>query len=169
MNKLTTASVIRRSKVLIVLTASLFGLMTLANNVTDYAAYAEYIGRIISMSDTAGNDSRRYRSITSNMFHHRFYWAIISLEIIFTFSCLAGTWQLYRKLDAPRNEFHEAKKFAIAGLATGIFVYQALYVIILNEWFDMDYSVHRNTYIWAQNNIVYMFLGLIFLTAIKDS
>ncbi|KEX89999.1 hypothetical protein HA62_01135, partial [Pseudomonas putida] len=85
MNKLTTASVIRRSKVLIVLTATLFGLMTLANNVTDYAAYAEYIGRIISMSDTTGNDSRRYRSITSNMFHHRFYWAIISLEIIFTF------------------------------------------------------------------------------------
>jgi predicted small integral membrane protein len=125
MNKLTTASVIRRSKVLIVLTATLFGLMTLTNNVTDYAAYAEYIGRIISMSDTAGNDSRRYRSITSNMFHHRFYWAIISLEIIFTFSCLAGTWQLYRKLDAPRNEFHEAKKFAVAGLVTGIFVYQA--------------------------------------------
>eukprot|EP01034_Spumella_vulgaris_P020506 gene20506-26277_t len=67
--------------------------MTLTNNVTDYAAYAEYIGRIISMSDTTGNDSRRY-------------------------SCLVGTWQLYRKLDAPRNEFHEAKKFAIAGLVT---------------------------------------------------
>ena len=169
MSNFTTLCTIRRSKVLIVLMAALFGLVTLTNNFTDYTAYSDYIGRIISMSDTTGNDSRRYRSITSNMFHHRFYWAIISLEIIFTFSCLVGTWQLYRKLDAPRNEFHEAKKFAIAGFVTGIFVYQGLYVIILNEWFDMDYSVHRNTYVWAQNNIEYMFLGLIFLTAVKDS
>lgn len=169
MNKLTTACVIRRSKVIIVFTAALFGLTTLANNITDYAAYADFIGRILSMSDTEGNDSRRYRAITSNLFHHRFYWAIISLEIIYTFSCLVGTYQLCRKVDAPRNEFHEAKKFAIAGLVTGIFVYQALYVIILNEWFDMDYSAHRNTYVWAENNIAYMFLGLIYLTAVKDN
>ncbi|MFJ2691745.1 DUF2165 family protein [Pseudomonas sp. NPDC087336] len=168
MNKLTTASVTRRSKIIIVFTAALFGLMTIANNISDYTAYADYIGRIISMTDTEGNDSRRYRAITSTMFHHRFYWAIISLEIIYTFSCLVGTYQLCRKVDAPRNEFHEAKKFAIAGLATGIFVYQALYVIILNEWFDLDYSAHRNTYMWAENNIQYMFLGLIYLTAVKD-
>jgi len=80
MNKFTTACVIRRSKVLIVFTAALFGLVTLVNNVTDYAAYADYIGRIISMSNTEGNDSRRYRAIHSTMFHHRFYWAIISLD-----------------------------------------------------------------------------------------
>jgi predicted small integral membrane protein len=169
MNKLSTACVIRRSKVLIVLTATLFGLMTLTNNVTDYTAYADYIGRIISMSNTEGNDSRRYRAITSSLFHHRFYWAIITLEIIYTFSCLVGTYQLYRKLDAPRNEFHEAKKYAIAGLVTGIFVYQALYITILNEWFDMEYSAQRNAYYWAQTNIEYMFFALIYLIAAKDN
>ncbi|CAI8784778.1 MULTISPECIES: DUF2165 domain-containing protein [Pseudomonas] len=169
MNKLTTICVIRRSKILIVLTAALFGLMTLINNVTDYAAYADYIGHIISMSNTEGNDSRRYRAITSNMFHHRFYWAIISLETIFTFSCMAGTYQLYRKVDAPRQEFHEAKKFAIAGLVTGIIVYQLLYVTILNEWFDLEYSTQRNANDWAQRNIEYMFLALIYLTAVKDN
>nr|WP_256590920.1 MULTISPECIES: DUF2165 family protein [unclassified Pseudomonas] len=101
MNNFTTAGVIRRSKILIVLMASLFGLMTLINNFTDYAAYSDYIGRIISMSDTVGNDSRRYRAVSSTIFHHRFYWAIITLEIIFTFSFLVGTYQLYRKLSAP--------------------------------------------------------------------
>ncbi|MNI33909.1 hypothetical protein D3C73_878790 [compost metagenome] len=168
MNKFTTACVIRRSKVLIVFTAALFGLVTLVNNVTDYAAYADYIGRIISMSNTEGNDSRRYRAIHSTMFHHRFYWAIISLETIYTLSCLVGAYLLYRKVDAPRKEFHNAKKFAIAGLATGIIVYQILYVIILNEWFDMEYSAQRNANDWAQRNIEYMFLGLIYLTAAKD-
>ncbi|RAI71354.1 hypothetical protein DOZ80_05785 [Pseudomonas fluorescens] len=169
MHKNTTADIIRRSKLTIVLLATLFGIVTLINNFTDYTAYAEYICRIISMSATEGNDSRRYRAIDSNLFHHRFYWAIITLETIFTLSCLIGTYQLYRKLDAPRNEFHEAKKFAIIGLTTAIFAYQMLYATILNEWFDLDYSAQRNAFDWAQNNIEYMFLGLIYLVAVKDS
>jgi predicted small integral membrane protein len=169
MNNFTTAGVIRRSKVLIVLMAALFGLMTLINNFTDYAAYTDYIGRIISMSETVGNDSRRYRAVTSTFFHHRFYWAIITLEIIFTFSFLLGTYHLYRKLAAPRSEFHAAKKFAIIGFTTAIFVYQFFYVVILNEWFDMEYSAQRNAYEWARNNIEYMFLGLIYLLVAKDN
>jgi predicted small integral membrane protein len=169
MNNFNTAGVIRRSKILVVLMASLFGLMTLINNFTDYAAYSDYIGRIISMSDTAGNDSRRYRAITSTLFHHRFYWAIITLETIFTLAFLVGTYQLCRKLAAPRSEFHEAKKFAIIGFSTALFVYQTLYVIILNEWFDMEYSAQRNAFEWARNNIEYMFLGLIYLLVAKDN
>ncbi|HWT69015.1 MAG TPA: DUF2165 family protein [Pseudomonas sp.] len=169
MSHFTTAGVIRRSKILVVLMAALFGLMTLTNNFTDYAAYSEYIGRIISMSDTEGNDSRRYRAISSSLFHHRFYWAIITLEIIFTFSFLVGTYHLLRKLSAPRSEFHEAKKFAIIGFSTALFVYQTLYVIILNEWFDMEYSAQRNAFDWARSNIEYMFLGLIYLLVAKDN
>ncbi|MCY1444242.1 hypothetical protein D9M71_607010 [compost metagenome] len=103
------------------------------------------------------------------MFHHRFYWAIISLETLSTFSCLVGTYQLCRKVDAPRPEFHEAKKYAIAGLVIGIIVYQLLYVTILNEWFDLEYSAQRYANDWAQRNIEYMFLALIYLTAVKDN
>jgi predicted small integral membrane protein len=168
MNNFTTACVIRRSKILIVLLAAMFGIMTLINNFTDYAAYSDYIGRIISMSDTQGNDSRRYRAVTATLFHHRFYWAIITLEIIFTFSFIIGTYHLSRKLTAPRDEFHEAKKFAIIGFSTALFVYQALYVIILNEWFDMEYSAQRNAFEWARTNIEYMFLALIYLLVAKD-
>ena len=168
MNHFTTVCAIRRSKVLNVLMAALFGIATLINNFTDYAAYTEYIGRIISMSDTVGNDSRRYRAVTSTLFHHRFYWAIITLEVIFTFSCLYGTFHLYRKINAPRNDFHEAKKFAIVGLTTAIFVYYILYVIILNEWFDVEYSAQRNAFDWARSNIQYMFFALIYLVLPND-
>ena len=120
------------------------------------------------MSDTVGNDSRRYRAVTSTLFHHRFYWAIITLEVIFTFSCLYGTFHLYRKINAPRNDFHEAKKFAIVGLTTAIFVYYILYVIILNEWFDVEYSAQRNAFDWARSNIQYMFFALIYLVLPND-
>lgn len=169
MSNFTTAITIRRSKILIVLMAAIFGLTTLANNLSDYAAYAEYIGRILSMSDTHGNESRKHRGITSTLFHHRFYWAIITLEVIFTFSLLYGSWQLYRKLRAPRNEFNESKKFAIIGFVTALFVYHVFYIVILSEWFDMDYSQQHDAFRWAQNNIEYMFLALIYLTVAKDS
>jgi predicted small integral membrane protein len=168
MTHFTSANAIRRSKILIVFMAFLFGLVTLTNNFTDYAVYSDYIRQIISMSDTQGNDSRRYRGVTSMVFHHRFYWTIITLEIIFTFSFLIGTYQLCQKLRAPREEFHEAKKFAVVGFGTALFVYQTLYVIILNEWFDMDYSSQRSAFEWARNNIEYMFLALIYLLVAKD-
>lgn len=103
MSNFTAASTIRRSKLLIVFMGAAFGLVTLTNNFSDYTAYSEYIGLIISMSTTEGNDSRQYRAISSTMFHHRFYWMIITLEIIYTFTCLYGTYQLYRKLNASRN------------------------------------------------------------------
>lgn len=169
MFNITTITMIRRSKIIVVLLAALFGLMTLANNFTDYTAYAEYIGRIISMSVTEGNESRRYRAIASTLFHHRFYWAIITIETIFTLSCLIGTYQLIQTINAPHHEFHEAKKFAIVGFTMAIFVYQTFYVIILNEWFDLEYSAQRSAFDWARNNIEYMFLGLIYLVGVKDS
>ncbi|MGE8152852.1 DUF2165 family protein [Pseudomonas vancouverensis] len=169
MKTYTTADVIRRSQVLIVSMAALFGTITLFNNFTDYNSYADLIGRILNMSDTSANDSRRYRAVTSTMFHHRLYWAIITLEIIFTFNLMIGTCQLLSKINAPRNEFQEAKKFAIIGFSTALFVYQTLYVILLNEWFDLDYSIHRNVFDWARSNLEYMFFGLLYLLFVKDN
>jgi predicted small integral membrane protein len=160
---------IRRSKFIVVLLAALFGLTTLANNFTDYAANAEYIGHIINMSITEGNESRRYRAISSTLFHHRFYWAIITLETIFTLSFLIGTYHLFRTINARHNEFHEGKKFAIVCFTMAIFVYQTFYVIILNEWFDLEYSAQHSAFDWARNNIEYMFLGLFYLVGVKDS
>lgn len=169
MSNFTTAGVIRRSQVLIVSMATLFGIITLINNFTDYTAYSDFIGRILSMSDTTGNDSRSYRAVTSPIFHHRFYWTIITLEIIFTFNLLIGTYQLIRHRNGSRKAFHEAKKFAVIGFSIALFVYQTLYVIILNEWFDLDYSADRTAYEWARSSIEYMFLGLIYLLFAKDN
>ncbi|WP_339545668.1 DUF2165 domain-containing protein [Pseudomonas sp. RA_35y_Pfl2_P32] len=169
MIKFTTACAIRRSKVLIVLMAGLFGIFTLINNYTDYTAYYEYIGDILSMATTEGNDSRRYRAVTSKLFHHRFYWTIITLETIFTLCCLVGTYQLYRNIDSTHKGFRGAKKMAIVGLTIAITVYYVMYVIILNEWFDMEYSTNRNAFDWARSNLEYMFPALIYLTLENDS
>ncbi len=169
MSYFTTSCMVRRSKLIVIFMAALFGTTTIINNITDYSAYAEYIGRIISMSDTVDNDSRRYRAISSPLFHHRFYWALITLETMYTCSFIVGFYQLYRKLDASRSEFYEAKKFAISGFITAIFTYQTFYIIILNEWFDLEYSKQANALYWAQIQIEYMFFGIIYLLAARDT
>ncbi|POA20501.1 hypothetical protein C1886_08860 [Pseudomonas sp. FW300-N1A1] len=169
MSNITTACTIRRSKILIVLMVGIFGLTTLVNNFTDYTSYYEYIGQILSMSTTEGNESRRYRAVTSGLFHHRFYWMIITLETIYTVFCLLGVYQLCRKMNASRKEFKVAKKFAVLGLITAIVVYYFMYVIILSEWFDVEYSAQSNAFDWARSNIEYMFPALIYLTLDNDN
>ncbi|HJR31846.1 MAG TPA: DUF2165 family protein, partial [Pseudomonas sp.] len=58
MNPLTTSHVIRFSKVLLTLFISLFGLLMLYNNFTDYSTNHEYISHILSMDTT--NDQNKY-------------------------------------------------------------------------------------------------------------
>ena len=94
---------------------------------------------------------------------------IITLETIYTAFCLLGVYKLCRKMNASRKEFKGAKKFAVFGLVTAIFVYYFIYVIILNEWFDLEYSAQSEAFDWARSNIEYMFPALIYLTLDNDN
>ncbi|MCU1749924.1 DUF2165 family protein [Pseudomonas sp. 6D_7.1_Bac1] len=163
MTHFTTASLIRRSKLCMVLMAGIFGLLVVFSNVTDYSSNYEFVGHILSMDTTRPNNELHYRAITSPMLHHRIYWMIITLETTYTACCLLGAFQLYKKLNAPRKEFHEAKKYAIVGLTMGIFVYYFCLQVVGNEWFDMDTSTQWNAMTWTRNVIDYMMTALIFL------
>jgi predicted small integral membrane protein len=92
---------------------SFFGLLVMYSNFTDYATNYEYVGHVLSMDTTRENLNLSYRAITSPMLHHRIYWIIITLEVIYTAFCLLGTFHLYRNIHASPEDFHEAKKFAI--------------------------------------------------------
>ncbi|POA32311.1 MULTISPECIES: DUF2165 family protein [Pseudomonas] len=165
----TTACLIRRSKLLLVLMAGGFGLLIVFSNVTDYASNYEFVGHILSMDTTRPNETLRYRAITSPMLHHRIYWMIITLETTYTACCLLGAYQLYTKLNAPRKEFHEAKKYGIVGLMIGIFVYYFCIQVIANEWFDMDTSAEWNAMAWTRSIIGYMMTALIYLSLKTDN
>ncbi len=67
----TTACLIRRSKLALVLMAGGFGLLVVFSNVTDYVSNYEYVGHVLSMDTTRPNEALRYRAITSPMLHHR--------------------------------------------------------------------------------------------------
>ncbi len=110
MNPPTTDQLIRYSKVILMAYISFFGLLVMFSNFTDYATNYEYVGHVLSMDTTRENLNLSYRAITSPMLHHRIYWIIITLEVIYTAFCLLGTFHLYRNIHASPEDFHEAKK-----------------------------------------------------------
>ena len=163
MNDLTTDKLIRYSKVILMSYISLFGLMVMFSNFTDYASNYEYVGHILSMDTTRENLNLSYRAITSPILHHRIYWFIITLEVVYTAFCLLGTYHLYRNINAPAAVFHEAKKYSIVGLLIGFFVYYICLQVIGTEWFNMDESAFWNAKDWARHIVDFMFPLLIYI------
>ncbi len=164
MNNLTTSQTIRISKAILMVFVSCFGLLVLLSNFTDYATNYEYVAHILSMDTTSANSKYAYRAITSSMAHHRIYWMIITLEVLFTACCMIGTYQLVINLNASARKFHEAKKFAIIGLLIALLVYYLLFQVIGIEWFNMDQSEHWNYKEWARPIVDFILPLIIYLT-----
>lgn len=166
MNQLTTDQTIRISKAILMLFISFFGLMLIYSNFADYATNYEYVAHILSMDTTRTGTKYGYRAITSPMAHHRIYWLIITLDVLFTALCIVGTYQLFKNLSNSSEEFHEAKKFSLVGLLIAIFIYYICFQVIGVEWFNMDESPHWNYKSWARD-IVNFILPLMIYIAIR--
>jgi predicted small integral membrane protein len=163
LNSLSTDKLIRYSKILLMAYFSIFGLLVIYSNFTDYPSNYEYVGHILSMDTTQHNVNISHRAITSPMLHHRIYWVIITLEVLFTSFCLLGTYQLYRKVNASAEIFHEAKKISIIGLLIAIFIYYVCLQVIGVEWFDMDTSQNWNAKDWARHIVDFAFPLMIYI------
>jgi len=164
LNTLTTDLLVRYSKVLLMAFFSFFGLLVMFSNVTDYSTNYEYVGHVLSMDTAQDQESVSYRAITSPMLHHRIYWIIITLEVLYTVYCLIGTYHLCKNLKTSADEFHEAKKLCIIGLLIAIFVYYLCLQVIGVEWFNMDKSTTWNAKDWARHIVDFILPLLIYLT-----
>jgi len=143
---------------------SFFGLLVMYSNFTDYSTNYEYVGHVLSMDTTRANTNISYRAITSPMLHHRIYWIIITLEVMYTAYCLVGTYQLFKNRHASADVFHEAKKLSIVGLLIALFVYYVCLQVIGVEWFNMDESKAWNAKDWARHVVDFILPLLIYLT-----
>lgn len=164
MHTLNTAQLIRYSKVILMAYISLFGLLVMYGNFTDYATNYEYVGHILSMDTAQKSESTSYRAITSPLLHHRIYWLIITLEVTYTVFCVMGTYHLLRNINASAKAFHEAKKCSIIGLMIGLFIYYVCLQVVGAEWFNMDKSHTWNAKDWARQIVDFMLPLLIYIT-----
>ena len=166
MNHLTTDQTIRISKATLMLFISFFGFLMLFSNFTDYPTNYNYIAHILSMDTTREAEKYSYRAITSPMAHHRVYWLIITLEVLFTAFCMMGTYQLFKNINTSAKKFHEAKKHALVGLLIAVFIYYVCFQVVGVEWFNMDESQQWNYKDWARH-IVDFIMPLMIYVAIR--
>lgn len=164
MNQLTIDQTIRVSKATLMLFISFFGILMLFSNLTDYSANYESLSHILSMDTTSDLSRYSYRAITSPLAHHRVYWLIITLEVLFTVFCMVGTYHLFKNIKSTAKKFHEAKKFALIGLMIAILVYYVGFQVIGTEWFNMDQSIYWNHKDWARHIIDFILPLLIYVT-----
>jgi predicted small integral membrane protein len=103
------------------------------------------------------------RAITSPLLHHRIFWLIITLEIMYTLFCTLGAYFLYKNINTSKEAFHEAKKFAVIGLLIALFIYYVCFQAIGVEWFNMDESKKWNYRDWGRQAVDFIMLSLIYI------
>lgn len=163
---------IRAAKAAVLGSVSLFFLLVVFGNVTDYAVNFEFVARVLSMdSHDPGLDelSRTdYRAVTSPVLHHAVYIVIIAAELFTAVTCGLGAWRTARSLRRPDRDFNAAKVWGVVGLLAGILLWFTGFQTIGGEWFAMWMSPAWNGIPAADRITTYLLLVLVFTTMRND-
>jgi predicted small integral membrane protein len=166
----TVSQAIRLSKALIVLTVGLLGLLVVFGNVTDYNTNFQFVKHVLSMDsvDKVPDNTIAYRAITSTAFHHFAYIVIIIWEALITLLCLFGSYKMFRKFNAPAEEFHESKKWGVLGLTACFLLWFFGFQVVAGEWFGMWMNSIWNGIPDAFRLVTYQTVALVFIVMKND-
>jgi predicted small integral membrane protein len=159
----TTTQMFRISKVLLVMIFGIFALLIFINNITDYYSNYFFVQHVLTMDTIFANSVLHYRSIKSPVLFHLAYIFIICLEGFMAFGCLKGGIQMMRQIRNESILFHMAKKWAVAGLLTGICIWLFGFEVVGGEWFAMWQSSAWNGLSAADRIALPLLLTLVFL------
>lgn len=159
--------VYRLTKIALLACASVFALLVVFNNVTDYGSNFNYVQHVLSMDTTFEGNSGMWRRFESPLVHHGAYLLIIAFEASFAGLLVYGTLRLWRaRHDAAA--FAGARGPAVLGLAAGAVMWFGGFIAVGGEWFLMWQSE-----VWNGQEESAMFtqlfmLVLLYLTCAPD-
>lgn len=160
---------LRIAKALLVAQVGLFAVLVAFNNVTDYNSNFTFVQHVLLMDTTFEGNALMWRSISSPVLHHLFYWLIIAAEAAAGLMCLFGAWQLWKASSLDKPSFNAAKMWATFGLVTGVSLWFTGFMTVGAEWFVMWQSQIWNGQSAAFRFIVIIFAVLIFLHLPEDT
>lgn len=167
MQSVTTALMIRFSKIIMALSFGGFAAVVVFGNVTDYNSNFNFVTHVLSMDTTYPGNTIMYRAITTPWMHHAAYWGIIATELVIMALCLKGGYDMLKCINADAVAFHASKKIAIAGLLLGIVLWFFSFQTIAGEWFGMWMS-QWNGLPDATRLCITLFAMLIFIAMKND-
>ena len=157
---------IRLSKILIVVSAALFGALAGIDNIIDYQINFASVRHTLLMDTVFPDNNSMWRAIESPWLHHLAFWFIILTELTIG---ILGFWGAYELWQARHNanSFNAQKAKAVWALTLGVLLWFTGFIVIAGEWFLMWQSAEWNAQQAAFRFAALFFLGLIFL-AQKD-
>jgi predicted small integral membrane protein len=153
---------LRLSKLLLIAALAFHMALVVMTNFTAPELNYAYIQNVSNMSSVPAEYG--WRSVQNESFHWLFFYFITAVELL-TFVFLGlGVFQMFKNSRAKAEQFHQAKRFAVYGLLTGLLLWIVLMIGIGGEWFMTWQSEKWNAVPQALRKAI-LYLGvLIFLS-----
>lgn len=150
-------NIMRIAKAVLVAQVGLFAALVAFNNITDYNSNFNFVQHVLLMDTTFEGNALMWRSISSPVLHHIFYWLIIMAEAVTGILCFWGGIKLWQSRNADLVEFNRKKNMATCGLVVGISLWFTGFMTVGAEWFVMWQSQ-----IWNGQSAAFRFIMIIF-------
>lgn len=126
---------IRLSKIVLVAIVALFFTLVVFGNITDYGTNWLLVQHVLSMDTIFPGSTLRWRAITNESLQTLAFWLIIAWEALTAIVLWVGVARLLTALRGPR--FAANKPTSVVGLAMGVVLYGAGFLVFGGEWFAM--------------------------------
>jgi predicted small integral membrane protein len=163
-----TMLIIRIAKAVMVAAMALHASLVVFGKVTDYAINFSFVRNVMSMDTILPSSTIGYRAIKVPALHHAAYAMIMTAEFVMAVLCWIGAARLAGASRASGAAFNRAKPFAVAGLLTGLLIWQVGFITIGGEWFGMWMSQTWNG-VPSAFRLVMIVLGTLIFVALPDS
>jgi predicted small integral membrane protein len=128
---------IRAAKIICTATLALYVALVAFGNLSDYGTNFAFVTQVLDMDYLLPGSHIRWRAIPAPALHHACYILIIATELMIAAMSAFGSWAMARNLRAKSSVFHEAKRWAVAGLTLGFVLYEGGFIAVGGEWFGM--------------------------------
>lgn len=157
------STLFRIAKIICVAAIALMAILVVVGNSTDYYTNYHFVEHVLKM-DTVFPDSKiHYRHIDNPVLFNAAYIFLIAMEALMAFFCSRGSWMLFKNLNNSAADFHNAKKWAVAGIIIGIMIWFLGFEVIGGEWFGMWQSAQWNGLGSAERIVNFLVMVLILL------
>ena len=153
----------RIAKCALVACSSVFLLLVVFGNLTDYGSNFGFVQHVLSMDTTFPGNHSMWRAVTTPAVHHLFYASIILWEATAGLLIGAGAIRLWRARRAPVAAWQKAKGLATGGLTLSLLQWYLAFIIVGGEWFQMWQSKIWNGQDAAFRMFAIMGITLVFL------
>ena len=127
----------RVTKLVMVLSITLFGAIVVFDNIYDYGANFEFVRHVLSMDTTFHDSSLMGRAITDPRLWRFGYGVIILGEGLTSVAFAAATVELGRSLRSDAARFRRSKRFVFLGAGIGFLIWFFGFMVVGGEWFAM--------------------------------